>query len=708
MARRWNEATLDAIKGDFARPTVHARNLFHISIAMYDAWAAYDDVASTYFLSHTFREFHVPFDGVEKLGVITQKAREEALSYAVYGILTERFKDSPSAENSIRNFKSLMASLGYNPNFTSTDYASASPAALGNYIAQQVLAFGKIDGSNEADNYSNLFYQPVNPALRPSEPGNINLAKPNNWQPLDLGVFIDQSGRPTGNGTPPFLSPEWGKVSPFALTDKELNIRYRSGNKYYVYHDPGPPPHLNEKTEISSEAFYHWNFVQVAKWASHLDPNDGVIIDISPASNGNIHEYPETEEEYRAFYEATEGGNHGPGYAVNPSTGQPYMPQLVLRGDYTRVLAEFWADGPSSETPPGHWFSILNYVNSHPLLVKKIGGKGDVVSDLEWDVKSYFALAGALQDAAITAWGIKGFYDYVRPISAIRYAASKGQSSDPSLPNFHPDGLPLEAGYVESIRSGDPLATNNPDRVGKIKIYSRRGVENLESPQQEPGAAWILAEKWWPYQRTSFVTPPFAGYISGHSTFSRAAAEVLALITGDEFFPGGMSEFKIQKDNFLAFERGPSQELVIQWAKYQDASDQCSLSRIWGGIHPPIDDIPGRIIGRKIGKNAFDFASLYFDGLAAQSAVPTAENSLFLYPNPVAVNGALHIRPGTIVRNGTIAVYNSLGQLVYEQKLVENFDKEIEIYLIGANPGVYVLNLASPGFNISKRFVLVH
>ena len=42
-----------------------------------------------------------------------------------------------------------------------------------------------------------------------------------------------------------------------------------------------------------------------------------------------------------------------------------------------------------------------------------------------------------------------------------------------------------------------------------------------------------------PHQEAvEFVTPPFAGYISGHSTFSRAAAEVLTLLTGDPFFPG--------------------------------------------------------------------------------------------------------------------------------------------------------------------------
>ncbi len=61
-------------------------------------------------------------------------------------------------------------------------------------------------------------------------------------------------------------------------------------------------------------------------------------------------------------------------------------------------------------------------------------------------------------------------------------------------------------------------------------------------------------QDWCPYQRPSFVTPPFAGYVSGHSTYSRAAAEVMSLLTGDEFFPGGLGKFIAKKQEFLVFE----------------------------------------------------------------------------------------------------------------------------------------------------------
>ena len=119
------------------------------------------------------------------------------------------------------------------------------------------------------------------------------------------------------------------------------------------------------------------------------------------------------------------------------------------RGDYTRILAEFWADGPDSETPPGHWFVILNYVSDHPATVKQLGGTGPVLDDLEWDVKAYLVMAGGMHDVAVACWGTKGWYDYIRPISAIRYMSDQGQSSDPKGPSYHPDGIRLVPGLIE-------------------------------------------------------------------------------------------------------------------------------------------------------------------------------------------------------------------------------------------------------------------
>ncbi len=151
--------------------------------------------------------------------------------------------------------------------------------------------------------------------------------------------------------------------------------------------------------------------------------------------------------------------------------------------------------------------------------------------------------------------------------------------------------------------------------IGKIAVYAWRGPGFIFNPAiDSAGTGWILAEDWWPYQRPTFVTPPFAGYVSGHSTYSRAAAAVMSMLTGDEFFPGGLGEFFAPQNEFLVFEEGPSVDVTLQWAKYYDAADECSLSRIYGGIHPTADDIPGRFMGAKIGPDAYEQASRYFKG----------------------------------------------------------------------------------------------
>ena len=61
-------------------------------------------------------------------------------------------------------------------------------------------------------------------------------------------------------------------------------------------------------------------------------------------------------------------------------------------------------------------------------------------------------------------------------------------------------------------------------------------------------------------------------------------------------------------NQFLVFEDGPSVNVNLQWATFMDASNESALSRMWGGIHPPIDDAPGRRIGKHVGRHAFHYA----------------------------------------------------------------------------------------------------
>ena len=106
-------------------------------------------------------------------------------------------------------------------------------------------------------------------------------------------------------------------------------------------------------------------------------------------------------------------------------------------------------------------------------------GKGPILSDLEWDIKAYFMLGGALHDAAIAAWSIKGFYDYIRPISAVRYMSDMGQSSDTTLSNYHPYGMKLVKGLVEIVTEDDPLA-----KYIFIHLHNRMLSPHRQSPQQ--------------------------------------------------------------------------------------------------------------------------------------------------------------------------------------------------------------------------------
>jgi hypothetical protein len=336
--------------------------------------------------------------------------------------------------------------------------------------------------------------------------------------------------------------------------------------------------------------------------------SDGVRIDISPASWGNH----------------TLGANDGRGYPMNPITGQPYTPNVVPRADFARVLAEYWADGPQSETPPGHWNTIANSASDSPGASLRVGGLGEPVDRLEWDVKLYFTLNAALHDAACAAWAIKRHYDGWRPLSAIRHLASLGQSTDPNLPFYHVQGLPLIPDLIELVtpETAQPGGRHSRLPVGSIAIRAWRG-------EASDGVGWMRPGEWFPYQRRSFITPAFPGFVSGHSTFSRAAAEVLTAFTGSAFFPGGLGIYPPpgRLPYRLVTEPGPSQPVQLQWATYYDAADQAGVSRIWGGIHPPADDFAGRLVGAQCGTLAWELARRYFDGSVATQSVAAALSS---------------------------------------------------------------------------------
>ncbi|MEM9931622.1 MAG: DUF6851 domain-containing protein, partial [Bacteroidota bacterium] len=189
VARQWNEEMLEGIRNDFARPVVHARNLFHVSAAMYDTWSLINKKGSPCFMGTEQRGYFLPIEQwlIEPYED-PEAASDEAVSYAAFRMLTHRYAVSPNADITLPSFRALMVDLGYDPDFTDTDYKSGNPAALGNYVAEQIIAFGMQDGSNEVGNYANRNYpDPVN---RPLNFNNIfsifSLADPNHWQTLQF------------------------------------------------------------------------------------------------------------------------------------------------------------------------------------------------------------------------------------------------------------------------------------------------------------------------------------------------------------------------------------------------------------------------------------------------------------------------------------------------------------------------------------------
>jgi hypothetical protein len=232
-------------------------------------------------------------------------------------------------------------------------------------------------------------------------------------------------------------------------------------------------------------------------------------------------------------------------------------------------------------------------------------------------VHLYLALNGAVHDAAITAWDIKRRELTVRPISLIRWMGAKGQSSDPTGPSYDPGGLPLVPGLIEVItrESSAPgqRHANLAFYVGQIAVRDWLG-EPGDRASQVSGVGWVRAVDWITYQRRTFVTPAFPAFISGHSTFSRAGAEVLASLTASPYFPGGLGEFVARANKFLLFEKGPTTDVRLQWASYYDASDEAGQSRLWGSIHIAPDDFAGRRLGHQVGLDAVALASKYYSG----------------------------------------------------------------------------------------------
>ena len=248
--------------------------------------------------------------------------------------------------------------------------------------------------------------------------------------------------------------------------------------------------------------------------------------------------------------------------------------------DEEKVIAEYWADGPGTVLPPGHWNLIGQYVSIRDNL------------DLDRNVRLFFMLGNAAMDGGISAWNTKTHYDYIRPISAIRYL------SEHNL-------LPVNNTYV------------------RINTLTQK-TEILAWAGPNLGSQWIEGGKWLPYQKISFVTPPFAEYISGHSTFSASAAEILKRFTNSDIFEACHT----QPANSSTFENNiPQSEVKLCWDTFTSAAQEAGISRLYGGIHFADGNIQGQIMGKKVGDAVWERANFYIEG---GKQVPEANTGISL------------------------------------------------------------------------------
>ncbi len=216
--------------------------------------------------------------------------------------------------------------------------------------------------------------------------------------------------------------------------------------------------------------------------------------------------------------------------------------------DEQKVIAEFWANGPRSETPPGQWNLFLQQLSVR---------RGN---SLNFDVQAFFALSNAVMDAGIVCWDCKRFYDSARPISAIR------------------------------------------------TLYRGQTVTGFRGPEQ--GIGPMPGEQWSPYQPASFITPPFAEFTSGHSTFSAAAAEVLTQFYGSDAF-GFSVTVRAGDPTALTQVNVPARPVTLSWATFGEAAKQASDSRIYGGIHFEAGCNMGLSSGTVVGQHVMEkFRSL--------------------------------------------------------------------------------------------------
>ncbi|MEK7256298.1 MAG: vanadium-dependent haloperoxidase, partial [Bacteroidota bacterium] len=181
--------------------------------------------------------------------------------------------------------------------------------------------------------------------------------------------------------------------------------------------------------------------------------------------------------------------------------------------DERKAITEYWMDGPATETPPGHWFLLSQFVSK-----RDDHGIGK-------DVKLFLALSNALLEASIVAWDTKFHFYTVRPITYIQW------------------------------------------------LYANKTITAWGGPKHD-GPKSMLGKEWMPYQKAESPTPPFPEFVSGHSTFSSAAAEILKRFTGSDRF-GAEHEVK---SLFIQGKDLSAKPVKLHWGTFSEAAAQAGMS----------------------------------------------------------------------------------------------------------------------------------
>lgn len=220
--------------------------------------------------------------------------------------------------------------------------------------------------------------------------------------------------------------------------------------------------------------------------------------------------------------------------------------------DDWKCTVEYWADPPGTAQPPGHWIEYAEFISARDQ------------NTLDEDAKMFFAVSNALLDAGIAVWDAKRYYDYVRPVTAVRY------------------------------------------------LFQGQTIHAWGGPGQ--GSKDIDAATWHTYQTPFFPTPPFAEYPSGHSGFSAAGAEIFKRFTGSDNFGFTFTTLR----GALAVEPGvaPSRDIHITYDTFSAAADAAGWSRRYGGIHFKDGDVASRRIGRQVGSVVWERAQSFWNGTA--------------------------------------------------------------------------------------------